>query len=299
MDAGLGHDLAGPVSGDTWVALDGTDPDVFFTGTACWISDTGAYTGAVPIVELADALWVPDDAARVVYLIVPPNPDAQDDHVLGTGAYAYTVTNPYEQDYAASGITETGDPAAPDSGSHLFVVWFPLGPVTDPVDLPTLIVSPLDLAPVGWVSGGRLTLSSGGSDTPETGADGGAPADPDAVTVTLHDTDGSLLGTLGIVNAVQWQHELSAPGSLTCKVGEDDPLYADLTPKRIVKAWWRGSPRMAARIDSSGIDLAQDGRRRDPTRRPRRTPAPSSTSAAPSPCRTTSTIRCSRPPTTT
>jgi hypothetical protein len=250
------------VSGDTWVALDGSDPDTFTTPASCWVSDVGLYTGPVPVPELPDTTFVPDDAEKVVYLIVLPNPDADDSHVLGTGGYAYTTTNTLEQDYVPpSTVTVVGDPSLLDSGAHLFVLWFPLTPAATAADLPTLTVTPLDLSPDTWVSGGRLTTPTTPTDDPETGADGGSPGDAGPVSFTLHDTDGSLLGPLTVVTGGSWQHELSAPGSLTCRVGEDDPLYADLTPKRIIKAWWRGAARMAARIDSSAVELAVDGRR--------------------------------------
>lgn len=90
---------------------------------------------------------------------------------------------------------------------------------------------------------------------------GGGPADMDTLSVGLFDDANVYIGQLTNVDSVTWQHELSAPGALSCRVAEDDPLYADLLPKRILKVFWRGAPRMAARIDSSSVDLAVDGRR--------------------------------------
>lgn len=245
------------MSGSTWVALDGTDPDTF--GATCWVSDVGAYVGPIPVPELDPAVVLPVDASKVTYLIVPPNPDGDDGHVAGSGAYAYTITDHFRQEYLPDELDVYGDPSALDSGAHLFVMWFPFGSGLAPADLPVMVISPFDLAPAGWVAGGLLGATP--PDDPETGTDGGSPADLEPVSWTLHDTDGSLIGTLANVKDGNWQHELSAPGALSCKVAADDALFSSLTPKRIIKAWWRGGCRMAARIDGSAVDLAVDGRR--------------------------------------
>jgi hypothetical protein len=78
-------------------------------------------------------------------------------------------------------------------------------------------------------------------------------------TVALYDEDGGWLANLPTAEGIVWQHELSAPGSLACRLPLEDATAA--TPKRILKVFWRGRARQAARIDSSGVTVSEDGRR--------------------------------------
>lgn len=268
------------MAGDTWVALDGRDSQSY-TATV-WISDVGPYTGPNPATLLGGSSWIPSDSSEVDYLIVPPNPDGHDDHVLGSGTWAYTVGDNYQQWYFTDGSppNSTGNPSTLDSGAHLFVVFFVDGfdPVGDPATLPTPSMSPLDLTPVGWASGGRLSFTPPGFqfgglelaiDTTPHAAEGAIGFAFGGMTLTatsgrpamaLYDESGQWLTNLPNASGITWQHELSAPGSLTCRLPLDDPATAQATARRILKVYWRGRARMAARINGSGVDLAVDGR---------------------------------------
>lgn len=82
-----------------------------------------------------------------------------------------------------------------------------------------------------------------------------------APSIALFDEDGNWLANLPNAAGITWQHELSAPGALSCRLPLDDVSTAQATPKRILKVFWRGQARLAARIDSSGVTVAVDGRR--------------------------------------
>jgi hypothetical protein len=79
-------------------------------------------------------------------------------------------------------------------------------------------------------------------------------------TASLYDTDGTFLTDLPLAAGIQWQDETSAPGALSLRLPLDDAATAQATSRRILKVYWRGAFRQAARIDSSSTDVAVDGR---------------------------------------
>lgn len=86
------------------------------------------------------------------------------------------------------------------------------------------------------------------------------PPPRDRPTARLYDTDGAFLTALPLAAGIQFQDESSAPGAVSLRLPLDDPTTAQLTARRIIKIFWRGQFRQAARIDSAGSDVAVDGR---------------------------------------
>lgn len=109
---------------------------------------------------------------------------------------------------------------------------------------------------VTFVLGTKATLDAPGN----TGAEmWWTPADRPALV--LYDTDGqTYLTHLTLARNVKFQHELSAAGSLSWDLPTDDDRTAMCTSKRVVKCWYRGRPRIAARLDDSSTETAVEGR---------------------------------------
>lgn len=85
---------------------------------------------------------------------------------------------------------------------------------------------------------------------------------PNRPTLSLYESDGQTkVCDLTTFKGLQWQHEMSAPGSLTFSLPLDDANTTHVTSKRIVKVFWRGAARLAARIEEATTELAVDGRR--------------------------------------
>jgi hypothetical protein len=78
--------------------------------------------------------------------------------------------------------------------------------------------------------------------------------------VALYDEDAQYICSMTGTNGIQFQVQVSAPGSLSCRVPLDASYASDVHRKRWLKVFWKGAARQAARIDSDGTDVAVDGR---------------------------------------
>lgn len=113
----------------------------------------------------------------------------------------------------------------------------------------------LTLATSGGAVSGGGSFGFGGLSLTGTG---GRPS------IVLYDTDGTWLASLPKAAGIVYQQAM-APGTLACRLpltnadGTTDTATALATAKRILKVFWRGGARQAARIDSSSVQW-QDGR---------------------------------------
>lgn len=80
-------------------------------------------------------------------------------------------------------------------------------------------------------------------------------------SAALYDENNVWVCNLPLAKDIQWGRELSDTGYVSLALPLDDETTALATAKRFLKVLWRGRVQQAARIDSSSIALAVDGRK--------------------------------------